>query len=111
MSRGIKKQTQSQSLGKIEDLKLKKLFRLRNSRGDVDSKDLTHKKVNAIQEQYSPDRLYRNFALLFRNKARKWNLNEVLLGPKTAQGMYLTLALVNFVFIVFTNCFNYFLIK
>ena len=103
MSRGIKKQTQSQSLGKIEDLKLKKLFRLRNSRGDVDSKDLTHTKVNAIQEQYSPDRLYRNFALLFRNKTQKWNLKNALIGIILDKGKFMTLALINFVFIVFAN--------
>ena len=40
MPRGIKKQTQSQPWGKVEDLKVQKLFRFRNSRGDVDPTDL-----------------------------------------------------------------------
>ena len=70
MPRGIKKQTQT-TQGKVEDLKLQKLFRLRNSRGGVDSKDLTQKKVKEIQEQHFLDPAYKNFAPLSRNKARK----------------------------------------
>ena len=42
MPKGIKKQ--KQTWGKVVDVKLQKLFQLRNSRGGVDSRDLTQKK-------------------------------------------------------------------
>ena len=100
-------------MGGNEDLILQRIFKLRTDRGGVDSLDLTQETIKAVREAHFPDRAYRNFAPLFRNKARKWNLNNALIGSRKAQGKSMTLALINFVFvfIVFTDFFNSFLIK
>ena len=92
--------------GKNEDLKLHRLFKIRNDRGGVDSRDLTQKSVKAVQEKNFPDRPYKNFAPLFRSKARRWNINHALLGARLSQGKLMTLLLINFIFIVFTDFFN-----
>ena len=101
-----KRKEQKKAWGKNEDLKLHRLFKIRNDRGGVDSRDLTQKSVKAVQEKHFPDRPYKNCAPLFRNKARKWNINNALLGARLAQGKLMTLLLINFVFIVFTDFFN-----
>ena len=88
--------------GKNEDLKLHRLFKVRNDRVGVDSRDLTQKAIKKVQETHFPDRPYRSFAPLFRNKARRWNINHALLGARLSQGKLMTLVLINFVFIVFT---------
>ena len=105
MPKGKSKQS-NKAWGKNEDLKLHRLFRIRNDRGGVDSRDLTQKSVKAVQEKNFPDRPYKNFAPLFRNKARRWNINHALLGARLSQGKLMTLLLINFVFIVFTDFFN-----
>ena len=105
MPKGKRKEP-NKAWGVNEDLKLHRLFRIRNNRGGVDYRDLTQKSVNEVQEKHFPDRPYKNFAPLFRNKARKWNINNALLGARLAQGKLMTLLLINFVFIVFTDFFN-----
>ena len=92
--------------GKNEDLKLHRLFKIRDDRGGIDPRDLTQKTVKKVQEAHFPDRPYKNFAPLFRSKARRWNINHALLGARLSQGKLMTLLLINFVFIVFTDFFN-----
>ena len=101
-----KKRESTKALGKNEDLTLQRLFKLRNDRGGVDSQYLTQENIKAVREAHFPDRSYRNFAPLFRNKARKWKLSNALIASRKAQGKYMTLALINFVFIVFTDFFK-----
>ena len=64
-----KRKDPTKAWGKNEDLKLHRLFRLRNDRDGVDSRDLTQKSVKVVQEKHFPDRPYKNFAPLFSNKA------------------------------------------
>ena len=92
--------------GKNEDLKLHRLFKLRVDRGGINPRDLTQKAIKEVQEEHFPDRPYKSFAPLFRNKARRWNINHALLGARLSQGKLMTLLLINFVFIVFTDFFN-----
>ena len=92
--------------GKNEDLKLHRLFKLRVDRGGINPRDLTQKYIKEVQEGHFPDRPYKSFAPLFRNKARRWNINHALLGARLSQGKLMTLLLINFVFIVFTDFFN-----
>ena len=107
MPKGKSKSKPSNTVwGKDEDLKLHRLFKVRNDRGGVDSRDLIQKAIKEVQEEHFPDRPYRSFAPLFRNKARKWNINNALLGARLSQGKLMTLLLINFVFIVFTDFFN-----
>ena len=101
-----KSKTSNTVWGENEDLKLHRLFKIRNDRGGVDSRDLTQKAVKVVQEKHFPDRPYKNFAPLFRNKARRWNINHALFGARLSQGKLMTLLLINFVFIVFTDFFN-----
>ena len=100
------KKTSTTVWGKNEDLKLHRLFKIRDDRGGIDPRDLTQKKVKKVQEAHFPDRPYKNFAPLFRSKARRWNINHALLGARLSQGKLMTLLLINFVFIVFTDFFN-----
>ena len=79
MPKGKSKQS-NKACGKNEDLKLHRLFSIRNDRGGVDSRYLTQKAIKEVQETHFPDRPYRSFAPLFRNKARRWNINHALLG-------------------------------
>ena len=105
MPKGKRKEI-NKAWGKNEDLKLHRLFRLRNDRDGVDSRDLTQKSVKVVQEKHFTDRPYKNFAPLFSNKARRWNLNNALLSARLEQGKIMTLLLINFVFIVFNDFFN-----
>ena len=106
MPRGKKKEATKKAWGKNEDSKLQRLFKLRNDRGGIDSEDLTQKTIKVVRETHFPDRAYKNFAPLFRSKARKWNLNNALIGARPARGKSMTLALINFLFIIFTNFLN-----
>ena len=99
------KKSQTQPLGKTEDLKLQKLFKLRNDRGGVDSTDLQQETIKVVRAQHFPDRTYKNFAVLFRSKARKWNLNNALLNSRRATGEFTTLSLIKFVFILLIKLF------
>ena len=107
MPKGKSKSKPSNTVwGKNEDLKLHRLFKIRDDRGGIDPRDLTQKTVKKVQEAHFPDRPYKNFAPLFRSKARRWNINHALLGARLSQGKLMTLLLINFVFIVFTDFFN-----
>ena len=99
------KKSQTQPWGKTEDLKLQKLFKLRNDRGGVDPTDLQQETIKVVRAQHFPDRTYKNFAVLFRSKARKWNLNNALLNSRRATGEFTTLSLIKFVFISFIKLF------
>ena len=99
------KKSQTQPWGKTEDLKLQKLFKLRNDRNGVDPTDLQQETIKVVRAQHFPDRTYKNFAVLFRSKARKWNLNNALLNSRRATGEFTTLSLIKFVFIVFIKLF------
>ena len=107
MPKGKSKSKPSNTVwGKNEDLKLHRLFKIRDDRGGIDPRDLTQKTVKKVQEAHFPDRPYKNFAPLFRSKARRWNINHTLLGARLSQGKLMTLLFINFVFIVFTDFFN-----
>ena len=99
------KKSQTQPWGKTEDLKLQKLFQLRNDRGGVDPTDLQQETIKVVRVQHFPDRAYKNFAPLFRSKARKWNLNKALLNSRRATGEFTTLSLIKFVFILLIKLF------
>ena len=105
MPKGKRKEP-NKAWGKNEDLKLHRLFKLRVDRGGINPRDLTQKAIKEVQEEHFPDRPYKSFAPLFRNKARRWNINHALLGARLSQGKLMTLLLINFVFIVFTDFFN-----
>ena len=104
MPRTKKSQTK-RPWGKTEDLKLQNLFQLRNDRGGVDPTDLQQETIKVVRAQHFPDRTYKNFAVLFRSKARKWNLNNALLNSRRATGEFTTLSLIKFVFILLIKLF------
>ena len=99
------KKSQTQPWGKTEDLKLHKLFQLRKDRNGVDPTDLQQETIKVVRAQHFPDRTYKNFAVLFRSKARKWNLNNALLNSRRATGEFTTLSLIKFVFILLIKLF------
>ena len=99
------KKSQTQPWGKTEDLKLQKLFKLRNDRNGVDPTDLQQETIKVVRAHHFPDRAYKNFAPLFRSKARKWNLNNALLNSRRATGEFTTLSLIKFVFILLIKLF------
>ena len=99
------KKSQTQPWGKTEDLKLQKLFQLRKDRNGVDPTDLQQETIKVVRAQHFPDRTYKNFAVLFRSKARKWNLNNALLNSRRATGEFTTLSLIKFVFILLIKLF------
>ena len=104
MPRTKKSQTKT-PWGKTEDFKLQNLFRLRNDKGGVDPTDLQQETIKVVRAQHFPDRTYKNFAVLFRSKARKWNLNNALLNSRRAIGEFTTLSLIKFVFILLIKLF------
>ena len=99
------KKSQTQPWGKTEDLKLQKLFKLRNDRNGVDPTDLQQETIKVVRAQHFSDQAYKNFAPLFRSKARKWNLNNALLNSRRATGEFTTLSLIKFVFILLIKLF------
>ena len=99
------KKSQTQPWRKTEDLKLQKLFQLRDDRNGVDPTDLQQETIKVVRAQHFPDRAYKNFAPLFRSKARKWNLNNALLNSRRATGEFTTLSLIKFVFILLIKLF------
>ena len=72
--------------GHTENSKLQKLFIQRSNRGGVDSKNLNASHIRSVLEEHFPDRVYNNFAPLFRAKARKFNLNQELEGARQTRG-------------------------
>ena len=69
--------------GKEDDAKLQELFRKGPHKGGVSTTDLDIKAIKAINQKHFPSREYKNFAPLFRKKARAWNLAETLKGGKS----------------------------
>ena len=69
-------------LAKLDNEKLVKLFRTRVDRGGVPSTDINQKSIQKVISKYFPDRSYNAFSLLFRKKARAFNLDQVLSGKR-----------------------------
>ena len=63
-----------------DNQKLLSLFRKPPSKGGIDTEDLSVKAVQAIHKKHWPGEEYKNFAPLFRRKARSWNVNKTLTG-------------------------------
>jgi hypothetical protein len=55
--------------GKEEDAKLAILLSTPPSKGGVKCGDLSQKNIKAIREEHFPDRLYQNFAPLYRKNS------------------------------------------
>ena len=68
--------------GKEDDAKLAELFRRGPRAGGVSPRDLGNKAVESTRDKYFKEREYKNFAPLFRKKARAWNLNQTLNGAR-----------------------------
>ena len=58
----------------IDDKKLKVLFNKEVRRVGVSPHDLNSETIKAIQEKHWPTRTYRGFSVLFKNKARQFNI-------------------------------------
>jgi hypothetical protein len=69
--------------GKEEDAKLAQLFRTPHN--GVDPSKLDIKTVKAVHEKYFPDFLYRNFAPLYRDKARDFSVDQSLKGHRASK--------------------------
>ena len=74
--------------GKDNDAKLHVLFSKPVSKGGVSTTNLDQKAIEQVRQQHFPERKYRNFAPLFRKKARQWNVDQTLSGSRKPQGKY-----------------------
>ena len=74
--------------GKQDDAKLAALFRKKLSKGGVSPQDLGRDNIEKVRQTHFPERAYRNFAPLFRRKARAFNVESSLAGARKAQGTY-----------------------
>ena len=62
------------SWNSTDDKKLKALFNKEVRRGGVSPHDLNSETVRATQEEHWPTREYRGFNVLFKKKARQFNI-------------------------------------
>ena len=69
--------------GVEDDKKLAELFRRGPRSGGISTSDLGSKAIHAIIAKHFPEREYKNFAPLFRGKARAWNVNQTLTGQRS----------------------------
>jgi hypothetical protein len=74
--------------GKADDTKLAELFRSGPRGGGVSSTDLVAKNIHAVIQAHFPSREYKNFAPLFRSKARAWNIDQALAGQRSKFMLY-----------------------
>jgi hypothetical protein len=69
--------------GKGDDAKLAELFQKGPRTGGVSSTDLNAKTIHKVITGHFPTREYKNFAPLFRSKARAWNIDQALTGQRS----------------------------
>jgi hypothetical protein len=69
--------------GKADDKKLAELFR--TPRNNIDPEDLSIEAVKSIHKKYFNQFKYQNFAPLYRDKARSWNVNQSLEGHRRSK--------------------------
>jgi hypothetical protein len=74
--------------GKADDAKLANLFQKGIRAGGASSTDLNSKNIHHIIRAYFPNREYKNFAPLFRSKARAWNIDQTLTGQRSKCVLY-----------------------
>ena len=67
---------------KEHDKILLKLFETPVSRGGISSDNLSKEAIKEVIRVHFPDRNFKSFASLFRNKARKFNINRQLNGAR-----------------------------
>jgi hypothetical protein len=67
---------------KADDAKLAELFRKGTRNHGISTKDLSAKYIHKVIKDHFPDREFKNFSVLFRRKARAWNLNQTLQGQR-----------------------------
>jgi hypothetical protein len=75
--------TQQKKWGKEDDAKLAELFRKGKRDGGVSSDDLNQKTIKEVILKHFTNREYKNFAPLFRAKARAWNIDQRLSGARS----------------------------
>ncbi len=68
--------------GAADDAKLAYLFRRGPKNGGVTTGDLSVTYVQSVHSKYFPARNYKNFAPLYRKKARAWNIEKSLEGSR-----------------------------
>ena len=68
---------------KSDNEKLAKLWHTPHS--GIDPKDLSVDAVKKVHENYFPQFKYPNFAPLYRDKARAWNVNKTLDGHRQSK--------------------------
>lgn len=69
--------------GKADDAKLSKLFN--TPRNGVNPKDLTIEAVKSVHKQFFPEKDYKNFAPLYRAKARAFEVGKSLEGHRQSK--------------------------
>jgi hypothetical protein len=74
--------------GKLDDRKLSDLFRKGKPSGGVSSTALNAKDIRKVLKAHFPSREYKNFAPLFRSKARAWNIDQTLTGQRSKFVVY-----------------------
>jgi hypothetical protein len=74
--------------GKLDDRKLSDLFRKGERSGVVSSTDLNAKDIRKVLKAHFPNQEYKNFAPLFRSKARAWNIDQTLTGQHSKFVVY-----------------------
>ena len=74
---------------KINDKKLKTLFDRGTRNRGINSEDLSTQAIHQAIETHFPDRAYKTFAPLFRNKARAYNLAKELAGARRGKDLLL----------------------
>jgi hypothetical protein len=68
--------------GKEDDAKLASLFRKGASHQGVSSTNLSADAIKAVNDKHFK-RDNKNFAPLFRSKARAWNIDQTLIGARS----------------------------
>lgn len=63
---------------KLDDINLFDLFQS----GKVDATALSSFNIEQVRAEFFPDREYKNFAPLYRKKARKWNTEQAVVGGR-----------------------------
>jgi hypothetical protein len=67
---------------KAKDAELAELFRKGPTHGGISTRDLSKKYIHHVIKEFFPDRNYKTFAPLFRDKVRKYNLAQTLAGAR-----------------------------
>jgi hypothetical protein len=81
---------------KADDAKLAELFRKGTRNHGISTKDLSAKYIHKVIKDHFPEREFKNFSVLFRRKARAWNLNQTLQGQRRKYAVIATTGLCPF---------------